>query len=462
MDPRIADTNAIYHGLPSRVLMENAGRGIADRIQKRYAPKKVCIVCGTGNNGGDGFVVARHLESFCDVDVVMPWGKDRVRTPESRENHALLSHCDVRVIVSYNPVALEGYDLIVDAMLGIGAQGAVREPYASYIRAINSSAIPVVAIDLPSGLGSGLEVEAGEVMSPHVQKVEGAAVMPIGIPGPMTTLCGPGNVRHLHKRPQSAHKRNGGTVAVVGGSETYHGAPAYASVAASYIADLVYTICPAEVGRALRCLGPDLIVKELGTRQIAQDIHPIFPEVGADAAVIGMGAGRGRDTAEALLNTYEHASIPLVIDADGLFALCGHADILGKNMCLTPHAKEYEMLFGTLPETVDARMGAVEKTSREHGCTILLKGKTDIVSNGVETWKNTTGNEGMTTGGTGDVLAGCVGGFAAKNPLLESACAAAFAVGLAGDCAYAADATFFTASRVAAELPGALSFCMRC
>ncbi|HPR41072.1 MAG TPA: NAD(P)H-hydrate dehydratase [Candidatus Methanofastidiosa archaeon] len=461
MDPRIADTNARYHGLPPRLLMENAGRGMADYIKENYSPGNVCIICGTGNKGGDGFVIARHLEGHCNVDVIIPHGPSRIRTPESRENFKVLSRCRVRVMESFNPPEEWNYDLIVDAMLGTGVRGEVKEPYLSYIRKINELDIPKVSVDLPSGQGSSTPVDSDKVVSFHVQKHEGAVTLPIGIPYPMDRTCGPGNVKFMDRRPSYAHKGHGGSVAVIGGSERYHGAPIYASRAAAIICDLSYVVAPETVSGPIRCFGPDIIVEETNGENLDDSLLDLKVLDDVDSILCGVGAGKAPKTAKSLRRLYEECKKPLIIDADGLFPLREHLDLLHENICITPHANEFASLFGELPAAHAERKKTVEETAKEYGCIILLKGETDIISYKGDTWENRTGNEGMTTGGTGDILAGCTAAFAAKNGLFESALASAFVVGLAGDMVYANKDLFYTASDVLSMLPEALSFCSR-
>ncbi|MHC1605488.1 MAG: NAD(P)H-hydrate epimerase, partial [Candidatus Methanofastidiosia archaeon] len=274
MDYRIVDTNARYFGLPSRILMENAGKGIADFIKSNFDKKSIAIICGTGNNGGDGFVVARHLEKKYKIDVIVVGDPEKIKTKEAHDNYKLLSHCNVRVQNAYCPDDINTwkYDLIIDAMLGTGIMGNVREPYASYIKKINSLNIPIISIDLPSGYKTDLSVKADKVVSLHTEKTENAYVLSIGIPHLFNCLCGPGNVKYLSKRATDAHKGQGGVLAIVGGSYTYHGAPAYASLAASKICDLVYVICPEKIGESLRTMGPDLIVEP----QKGENLSPLF------------------------------------------------------------------------------------------------------------------------------------------------------------------------------------------
>ncbi|MBN1786382.1 MAG: NAD(P)H-hydrate dehydratase, partial [Candidatus Methanofastidiosa archaeon] len=365
------------------------------------------------------------------------------------------------VIRSYSPPDDWNYDLIVDAILGTGIVGKVREPYLSYINRMNEAESSRLSVDIESGHGTDTKVNSDVVISLHESKQEGALVLPIGIPDQLTRLCGPGNVKFLERRPVTAHKGGGGSMAVIGGSEKYHGAPIYSSIAGSTICDLVYVICPKKVSGAIRCASPDIIVEETSSDRLDGSIldHPRIHEV--DCILCGVGAGRSNATLDAFREFYQICKTPLIIDADGLHALKGHLDLLKSNMCITPHAREFASLFGELPADHAERKDVVGSLALEYDCTILLKGKIDIISSKGHTWENMTGNEGMTTGGTGDVLAGCTAAFAAKNPLFESALASSFVVGLAGDMVYANDDLFYTASDVLGMLPDALSFCNR-
>ncbi len=460
MDFGVIDANARYYGLPPRVLMENAGAAIARHVLGRYRPASVAILCGTGNNGGDGFVIARHLDDDAAVHVFLAKDPSLIRTEEARANYGLLRYCKAPVGVAAGAPALAGYDLVIDALLGTGGKGTVREPYRSLIAAANAAGCPILSVDVPSGAGTGHAVDAAETISLHEKKHDGAGVRPIGIPSGMRRLCGPGNVLFLHARGTGARKRDGGTLRIIGGSSTYHGAPAFAGCAAANIVDLVHMACPATAAAALRTISPDFIIEECGSTHVGHEILTACAQK-ADCTLCGVGAGRRPETVDALCALFERNRGKMVIDADGLYALAGRLDTLRGDICLTPHRGEYERLFGAPPKDMGTLRESVGQAAREHGCTILLKGKTDIISNGTETWQNTTGNEGMATGGTGDVLAGTVAAFGCTNTLFESALAGAFAVGRAGDVAYARAATYFTAGDVVRELPGVLAYCAR-
>jgi NAD(P)H-hydrate epimerase len=394
------------------------------------------------------------------VDVILAKDPSFIRTEEARANYELLAYCRCTTRVAGTDADLVGYDLVIDALLGTGGRGTVREPYRSLISAANAAKCPVLSVDVPSGAGTDLQISAGEVVSLHERKHRDATVFSIGIPSGMRRLCGPGNVRSLARRSKDAHKRDGGTLRIIGGSAAYHGAPAFAGLAAAKVVDLVHMACPASAAAALRTISPDLIIEQCGATHLGTEVLALNRPV-ADCTLCGVGAGRDPETVAALLALYERNSGKLVIDADGLYALAGSIDSLHGDVCLTPHRGEYERLFGPLPENTAKAMETVEQAALEHGCTILLKGRVDIISNGGETWRNTTGNEGMATGGTGDVLAGTVAAFGCTNDLFDSALAGAFAVGRAGDVAYARDMTFFTAGDVVKELPGVLAFCLR-
>ncbi len=464
---RRLDVNARYAGLSTLVLMENAGRGVADAIVERYGPgRRVAVVCGLGNNGGDGFVAARHLHDRAEVTVVLLGPPKEIATPEARTNWEILERTGIRRVVIRDSTELAGhdfgaYDVIVDALLGTGASGEPREPYRSAVRAMNASRAAKVAIDIPTGAGSATAVAAALTLSFHFPKTPGAVVLPLGVPADLEARIGPGDVQVLAGRPRDAHKGQAGRVLIAGGSLFFRGALEYAARAAAAIVDLVYHCapkpCEAVVARLPELIGSCLEGDVLGVGHL-DEIRRRVDAYRCDAVLIGPGLGLGPgagvapETRELVVRLIPAlAPVKVVVDADGLQALVGRLDVLGPHVVLTPHRGEFRMLAGTDP-TVDQ----VAAFARAHRCTVVVKGPVDIVSDGARTRVNHTGNPGMATGGTGDVLAGALLGFAARHDLFDAACAAAFVTGLAGDFVREAQGEHFTAGDVASALPGAI------
>ncbi len=466
-ETRRLDVNARYAGLATSVLMENAGRGAADLIAARYGDAvRVAVVCGLGNNGGDGFVVARHLADRAAVTMFLLGSPKDITTAEARANWDVLDRTGVAIVQVRDSADLAGvdfgaFDVIVDAMLGTGVRGAPREPYRSAIARVNASPARRVALDVPSGHGTPAAVKADLTLSFHLPKTPDALVLPLGVPRGLESRIGPGDVQVLARRAATAHKGQAGRVLVVGGSAFFRGALEYAGRAAATIADLAYHCAPKACEGAIHRL-PDLLGVCLDGESLgARHLDEILQRADAyriDAVVIGpgLGLGPGRgvsdDTRELVVKLVPAlAPCKVVVDADGLNALAGRLDVLGPHVALTPHRGEFRTLAG-----VDPTPDRVTAFAREHRCVLVVKGPVDLVSDGARTRVNHTGNPGMATGGTGDVLSGMLAAFAATNSLFDAACAAAFVTGLAGDLARETAGEHFTAGDVVSRLAEAI------
>ncbi len=463
----ILDVNARYFGLETLVLMENAGRGFADEISRRYGSgKKIGIFCGLGNNGGDGFVVARHLMDKNDITLFLLGNPREITTEEARRNWGILENTDLkRISIRDSTDLLEHdfgkFDLIVDGMLGTGMAGMPREPHKSTILKINQSKAKRVCIDIPTGYGSEISVKSDLTLSFHFPKCEGAEVLTLGIPQDLEKGIGPGDVQVLQKREPDAHKGQAGRVMVVGGSSFFRGALEYAGRAAAKIVDLVYHCspqpCAGAVGKIPDFLGTCVegeflveghlpeIIKRVNTYQC--DSILVGPGMG-----LGPGIGIKDETKKVVIGMVkELKDKKIVIDADGLNAIVENLDILRENIVLTPHRGEFRRLSGQEPTAEN-----VADFARKYRCIVVLKAPVDIVSNGAITKCNFTGNPGMATGGTGDVLSGAIAGFAAENDLFEASLAATFVTGLAGDFVQEEKGYYFTATDVVEKLSEAI------
>ncbi len=416
---RAVEENAIALGYSSLSMMESAGRAIADAVLARD-PARVLVLCGRGNNGGDGMVAARYLQHLEAVDVVYP--DCGSMTPAAAAQASLLRHCSValhpiRCAADVDRLGrlFDETDIIVDALLGTGASGAVREPLATLVARTNASGVPVVAVDIPTP-----GIRASRVISFHRPKVEGADVVDIGIPLEAEVYTGPGDLTLVPARESGAHKGAGGEVLVVGGGP-YQGAPYIAALGALRAgADIVRIASPAYIPM------PDLIYERLEGRAITNDhLETILGLVDrADAVVCGMGLGKeSHDVVLAIAGAAEKA----VFDADAL----AHPLPAAKETIYTPHAGEFARMTGTEPPTDLVARGRCVKAAATVG-TILLKGPVDVVSDGRTVRFNRTGTPAMTTGGTGDLLAGVAGALLCHLPAFEAACIAAYANGRAG------------------------------
>jgi NAD(P)H-hydrate epimerase len=266
-------------------------------------------------------------------------------------------------------------------------------------------------------------------------------------------------------RPSESHKGDFGRLLVVGGSETFSGAPTLVAEAALRTGvDLVYVAAPEKTAYAISSLSPDLITIKLEGKHLnPNNLGALKPYVKvSDAVVLGPGLGLHPETGEAveeIVETVEESGKPLLLDADGLKAFAQFKRKLNVPLVLTPHPGEYAILTGSKPpEPMSEKVLAVQKTAAKLKATVLLKGHVDVVSDGERVKLNFTGNPGMTVGGTGDVLSGIVGAFLAqKADCFEAAVAGAFANGAAGDFVFEKKGPHMVARDLVRHIPSVLN-----
>ncbi len=461
---RALETNAEYYGITLLQLMENAGRNIAQEVTARFSKEKtVAVFCGLGGNGGDGFVAARHLlaAGFNSVTVILVGRGRDISHEAALKNWLALQSLQQKIPICEAPDSLTipevSADIVVDALLGTGTKGRLKPPISQAVEQINAMDAFKVAVDVPTGIDSdtgevlGTAVKADLTVTFHKAKagldkatehVGEPIVADIGLPEEIERFAGPGDV-YLAKKPRSptAHKGDFGRLLVIGGSEVFSGAPTLVALAALRTGvDVVYLAAPAKTAYAISSMSPDLITIKLdGDNLNPRNMDALKPYLGmVDAVVMGPGLGLNAETIEFVnvcVAEVEKAGKPLLLDADGLKAFGKFKRPLSIPLILTPHAGEYAILTGeTLPENIEERALAVQKTAKKLGATILLKGKVDVICDAERAKLNFTGNPGMTVGGTGDVLSGVVGGLLAqKVDAFEAAVAGAFVNGAAGD-----------------------------
>ena len=480
-DVTIADNNAQWLGIPLIHLMECAGYSIADEIMKRYDlsnKSTVAIFCGTGNNGGDGFVVARQLAVFNIKSIVILVGApEKIRTHASRFNWDLITNRInylVKTIVVNDSTDIEKLkllnenksklNLIVDGLLGTGISGKIREPISSAIDAINrlntENKIEVVSIDLPSGLNPNTgevlhkAVKADLVIALHRIKkgldikseyIKDIVIRSIGIPYEADMFVGKGDViPTLKSRKIDNYKGQFGRILVIGGSKNYSGAPAYTSLTGiNFGIDLVITYVPEVIGDVLRSYSPNMIVRTSPGNWLNMKA---FEEISvlidwANVVVIGPGLGLQKETEELLielLGKLQQEKKSFVLDADALKLVKNHLELLkGQRVILTPHAGELNIMTGinlSQPNQIEKRRNEILKLAKKLNTTLLIKGPYDYISDGQSIKINRTGCPEMSIGGTGDVLAGlCACFLATENNQYQSACSGAFINGIIGE-----------------------------
>jgi NAD(P)H-hydrate epimerase len=466
-------------GVPSLTLMENAGTAVAEFVLSRYPDaKRVGVICGKGNNGGDGFVAARRLQQAGrEVRVLLLADAAELRG-DGADMFAKMglsavevkSHEHLKAAATRNALAS---DALVDALLGTGFRPPVRGLYAEAIAEMNAVQAPIVAVDIPSGADAdvmgqqtGAVVRADGIVSftaprpAHVfgQLTSGPTVIaPIGSPGAAIdsqlglNLITPHEIASLvAPRPAAANKGSFGHVLVIGGSVGKAGAAAMAGMSVLRSgAGLATVATPKAALATVAGFHPEVMTEplqetEAGTISMRALEYGHMDELvkGKTVLAIGPGSSRNPETAEFVCTVVGKYRVPMVVDADGLNAFEGRAEKLtGKDhpLVITPHPGEMARLTGlSIPQIQRDRIEVARKFAREHELVVVLKGhRTLVASPDGEVWVNATGNPGMATGGTGDILTGIVAGMMAQNPerILPAVLGAVYLHGLAGDVA---------------------------
>jgi NAD(P)H-hydrate epimerase len=481
---READRRTIEEiGIPPLVLMENAGRQVVAAMEAMHSDLlelEVAVLCGRGNNGGDGFVVARTLhQRGVDVSVFLMGRVADVRG-DARTNLEILGRLGLTVVEIADSQAWELHfsevsdcTLIVDAMFGTGLNAPVSGFIESVIADVNASGIPVVSIDLPSGLSAdsadpiGDSIEAGLtvtlaapklplVLPPAETRAGDIVIADIGIPsdildtieGPRVDLLTRASMRELIvPRVPDSHKGDYGRVLVVAGSRGKTGAAHLAAVGALRSgAGLVTVATPGSCQAVVAAMGPEYMTEALAERDEGLDPDGVerVLELARDVIAIGPGLGQAPATREFIKRLVDRATMPLVIDADGLNAFGSDPDRLlgreGREVIITPHPGEMARLLGMSTDEVQAsRLEVARNFAVAHHLYVVLKGHRTLIATPDErVFINPTGNPGMATGGTGDVLTGMIAAWLAQLLDAEVACKlAVYLHGLAGDLAEA-------------------------
>ena len=440
-------------GVPSLELMEGAGRAVAEAVAELAPQGPVRVVCGKGNNGGDGFVAARLLgELGFEVEALLLWPGEELRGDaavnfERFGGELLEGSLDER---------LSDSAIVVDAIFGTGFDGAPREPAAGAIEAINRCGAPVVACDIASGVDAstgevgGEAVEADVTVSFHAAKpgqriapgkwhTGELRVAPIGIPAgaPVEAVGGeidPAVLSLAPRRGPRSTKFSSGQVAIAGGSRGLTGAvrlaslaairagAGYATVAVPADLEMVYEIARPEV-MSVGCPGGDGCLVPASEKAVLRTFES------AAAGVVGPGMGRDPGSFELARSVVPKIEAPLVLDADGLNAFAGRLAELAARRAptiLTPHAGELGRLLGRDSGAVDAhRLGTAREAAVQAGAIVVLKGDDTIVTDGTRVAVNAIPAPALATAGSGDVLSGVAAALLARGlEPFAAACAA--------------------------------------
>jgi hydroxyethylthiazole kinase-like uncharacterized protein yjeF len=459
-------------GVPSLTLMENAGSAVAEHVLSRYhSAQRIVVFCGKGNNGGDGFVAARKLhEKGKDIRIILLADPADLRGDAATMYRKLpVQALAIHSGEELNRAGASPADLYIDAILGTGFKPPVKGVYAEAIQLLNRCDPPVVAVDIPSGADAdrmapqqGIVARANSIVTftaprpAHVFSLltDGpTCVAPIGSPPEaivsslqLNVITSTDIAPLIGPRPANSNKGLYGHVLVVGGSLGKAGAAAMAGMSALRAGAGLATVATAKsVLPTVAAFYPELMTEplpETAAGTIATEAGLRIDELLKSMTVLAIGPGISRDphTTTLVRSLVANAKLPMVLDADGLNAFQGHTqemDGSGRTLVITPHPGEMARLAACSTKDVqNDRLGVARHFAREHNVIVVLKGnRTLVVQSDGDAWVNTTGNPGMSTGGTGDILTGMVAAMLAQHPSdpMLAVCAAVHLHGLAGD-----------------------------
>ncbi len=470
-------------GIPGMVLMENAARAVfeaaRDMLGADLAGKKVTLVCGKGNNGGDGFAAARHfLNHGAHPEILLVALKSDV-AGDAAQNLSICEKLGIPITEITAPAKIPTAraraaqsSLVVDALLGTGVRGPLSPLYAKIIETINASDIPVLSVDVPSGISvddgrihtvavraavtvTFAAAKAGLYVYPGAACAGRVIIADICIPKPYIEAMEAGAYlidrdtvsRMIRNRAPDAHKGTCGKLLFVGGSRGMSGASCLVARAAMRTgAGLIYMAVPESIVNIVETAVIEAVTIPLpetpGGSASAQSVDTIVEAAcRVDAIVVGPGMTKNDDTIEIVRGIVTLCDKPIVMDADAINCIAGNTDLLDwncGNLVFTPHAGEMARLIGIESGDVDTeRLGVARSFASCNGTVLALKGAGTIIALPDGTVHvNPTGNPGMATGGSGDVLSGIIGALLAEGmPPADAAQCGVYLHGLAGDIA---------------------------
>ncbi|KZX16744.1 bifunctional NAD(P)H-hydrate repair enzyme Nnr [Methanobrevibacter cuticularis] len=467
IDMIATDINCEDLGLSRLCLMENAGKSLSDEVAKLSTytfskPVKIAIFTGSGGNGGDGFVAARHLlNRGFEIEIFMLSPLENIKSADARKNIEILmnltprfSRLEINYIdsiedlekISIAKSTSFSEHIILDGILGTGIKGKLKKKVKKVIEIINESNALKISIDVPSGMNPENGVIEDVAIKPDytltfhniksgIKKADeeligGIITSDIGIPIEAQIFLGKGDLLRLKKRDSYSHKGKNGKILIVGGNEDYTGAPSIAALSSiSTGTDIVYIATPETASLAIKSYSPDFIVKPLKGDYLnpnnLDDILTIVEEV--DAVLLGPGSGLNKETGTLFNILASKIKKPIVIDADGLKLIDLSLIKDREDIIITPHLFEFKSFFSKIIsekslktefEDIDLKfdnlsheklmdkLAIFQKIVKDIKGTVILKGKNDLIFKGNKLRVNKTGNQGMTVGGTGDSLAG--------------------------------------------------------
>ncbi len=462
------------YGVPSAVLMERAACSAVEVIAAAFPDPgaSILIACGTGNNGGDGLAMARLLFLKGHTVTVLFPGEEEKCSEEAARQLMIVRNYGIEVIKQLpseefldEELSETAFDVVVDALFGIGLSRDIEGVYRTVIEDLNQLSAMKLAVDIPSGLSAdtgkvmGIAfcadvtvtfgfAKVGQLLYPGADYCGELVVQDIGIdemslPGvdPDVLMAEPQDLSLLPERQNDTNKGSYGKLLIVAGSYNMAGAAAFSAKAAYRSgAGLVRVVSDVENREIIQSLVPEAILATYDEK-VEMDTFIREQTIWADAIVLGPGIGRSRQAEELVQYILAETSVPCLIDADGLNILASHPEWLEETkatILITPHPGEMSRLSGTSVLAVkDDLVGAAARFADEHGViTVLKDARTIIRIPGEGTWINTTGNNGMATAGSGDVLTGIIGALLGQGvPASDAAVLGVMLHGMAGDAA---------------------------
>lgn len=437
------DDATVLAGTPARVLMERAARAVFDALLEEFDTENVLVLCGGGNNGGDGLAIARLLaEALGHATVCYLGALDESGAPDPKKmsegcaaQYALL---DSRVTVTTAP-SFDGVTAVVDAIFGTGLSRPLAGACLQAVDALNAAELPVLSVDIPSGvntdngavMGNAVRATAtvaiagkkyGHVLFPGAQLAGRVTVADIGVSVGDTRGCllDKGDLARLPKRPRRAHKGSFGRVLVVGGSIGMSGA-AFLAAKAAYRAGagLVEIVAPEENRLAYQIGLPEAILSCYNEENATAVIKAALSR--ASAVAIGVGLSESKTAEVLVFEALSSKDIPLIVDADALNLISKSTALrallyLRENTVVTPHLGEMSRLLGTPVSRIAADLPrAALDFARQSGAVTVLKDAHTVIAAKDQLFFNTFGTSGMATAGSGDVLCGIIASFAAQG-----------------------------------------------
>lgn len=516
IDMMTTDYNCEYLGLSRLCLMENAGKSLSDEVAtlstfKFSKPVKIIIFTGSGGNGGDGFVAARHLlNRGFEVEVYALNTLDEIKSDDALANLEILMNMEPRVSRLSVDFIKDSSDLdkldfdskseyiVLDCILGTGIKGKLRTKVRKTVELINEINGLKIAVDAPSGLDpltgeiSDIAVEADYTVSFHKiktgiklageEKTGGVITCDIGIPIEAELFVEGGDLLRLKNRKNDSHKGNNGKVLIVGGSKDYYGAPAISAKAAIATGvDLTYIYTPKNAALAIKSFSEDFIVQEAkGDYLSLEDLDDILELASkVDAVLLGPGSSQMEETGKLFNVLAMKIDKPLVLDADALKMVDLSLVSKKEDLIITPHLSEFKSFFKNVSKEdmdqfekfvklddkenlnfrkVNDKIDSIHRITKNIEGSVILKGKYDFIFNGNRLKINRTGNPGMTVGGTGDALAGiCLSLLSQGLNSFDAALLAPYLNGKAGDLAYEAQGYGFGAQDLTQYLGAVMS-----